>query len=92
MPSPGASAYGASKAAIRLFSRVAAIECADAQAGIRVNVVSPSGVKTPMWQGVDFFRELQAQHGGTEEAFAAMAGTAASQRFFSAEEIARTIL
>src|SRR5262249_20907833 len=35
---PGASAYGASKAAIRLFSRVAAIECANAQTGIRVNV------------------------------------------------------
>lgn len=88
----GASAYGASKAAIRHFSRVAAIECADAQTGVRVNVVSPSGVKTPMWEGVDFFRDLVAQHGGTEEAFTAMAGTAASQRFFSAEEIARTIL
>jgi NAD(P)-dependent dehydrogenase (short-subunit alcohol dehydrogenase family) len=89
---PGASAYGASKAAIRHFSRVAAIECADAKTGIRVNVVSPSGVTTPMWEGMDFFRELMAQHGGREEAFAAMAGTAASQRFFSPEEIARTIL
>ena len=88
----GASAYGASKAAIRHFSRVAAIECADAQTGIRVNVVSPSGVKTPMWESMDFFRDLQAQHGGSEEAFAVMAGTAASQRFFSPEEIARTIL
>jgi NAD(P)-dependent dehydrogenase (short-subunit alcohol dehydrogenase family) len=41
---------------------------------------------------MDFFRELQARHGGSEGAFAAMAGTAASQRFFSAEEVARTIL
>lgn len=89
---PGASAYGASKAAIRHFSRVAAIECADAQTGIRVNIVSPSGVKTLMWESMDFFRELQAQYGGSEEAFAAMAGTAASQRFFTPEEVARTIL
>lgn len=89
---PGASAYGASKAAIRHFSRIAAIECADAQTGIRVNVVSPSGVKTPMWQDMDFFRDLVAKHGGSEEAFAAMAGAAPSQRFFTAEEIARTIL
>ena len=39
-----------------------------------------------------FFPELLAKHGGTEEAFAAMAGTAVSQRFCSPEEIARTIL
>jgi NAD(P)-dependent dehydrogenase (short-subunit alcohol dehydrogenase family) len=89
---PRASAYGASKAAIRLFSRIAAIECADAGTGIRVNTVSPSGVKTPMWEGMDFFQGLKAKHGGTEEAFAALAGSAGSQRFFSSGEIARTIL
>jgi NAD(P)-dependent dehydrogenase (short-subunit alcohol dehydrogenase family) len=58
---PGASAYGASKAATRHFSRVATIECADAQTGIRVNVVSPSGVKTPMWEGMDFFPGVTRQ-------------------------------
>jgi len=92
MPYPEASAYGASKAAVRHFSKVAAIECADAETGIRVNVVSPGGVKTPMWEPMDFFRELVAEHGGTEQAFAAMAGTSASHRFSSPEEIARTIL
>jgi NAD(P)-dependent dehydrogenase (short-subunit alcohol dehydrogenase family) len=89
---PQASAYGASKAAVRLFSRVAAIECADAKTGIRVNVVTPSGVKTPMWETMDFFKQLVAQHGGTEQAFAALAGSAGSHRFFTPEEVARTIL
>jgi NAD(P)-dependent dehydrogenase (short-subunit alcohol dehydrogenase family) len=89
---PEASAYGASKAAVRLFSKVAAIECADAGTGIRVNVVSPGGVKTPIWESMDFFRELVAKHGGTEQAFAAMAGTSASSQFSSPEDIARTIL
>jgi NAD(P)-dependent dehydrogenase (short-subunit alcohol dehydrogenase family) len=89
---PQAGAYGASKAAVRLFSRVAAIECADAKAGIRVDLVTPSGVKTPMWETMDFFKQLIAQHGGTEEAFAALAGSAGSHQFFTREEVARTIL
>jgi NAD(P)-dependent dehydrogenase (short-subunit alcohol dehydrogenase family) len=92
-PFAGAAAYGAGKAALRLLSRIAAIECADARNGVRVNVVSPGGVKTPMWQTMDFFRDLVAKHGGTEEAFAAMDGsTTASQQFITAEEVARTIL
>ena len=89
---PEASAQGASKAAVRLFSKVAAIECADARTGIRVNVVTPGGVKTPMWESMDFFQELAAKHGGKEQAFAAMAGTSASNQFSSPEDIARTIL
>jgi NAD(P)-dependent dehydrogenase (short-subunit alcohol dehydrogenase family) len=91
-PSPGAGAYCASKAAVRLFSKVAAIECADARTGIRVNVVTPGGVKTPMWAAQSFFQDLVAQHGGVEEAFAAMAGAVPSHEFSSPQEIARTIL
>jgi 3(or 17)beta-hydroxysteroid dehydrogenase len=88
----GSSAYGASKAAVRHFSKIAAIECADAQNGVRVNVVAPGGVKTPLWDSVAFFRDLVAKHGGTEEAFAAMGGSTPSEQFFTAEVIARTIL
>jgi NAD(P)-dependent dehydrogenase (short-subunit alcohol dehydrogenase family) len=91
-PFAGASAYGASKAAVRLLSKVAAIECQDAGNGVRVNVVSPGGVKTPMWETMAFFQDLVAQHGGTEEAFRAMAGSVPSQQFYSAEEVARTVL
>lgn len=91
-PYPGASAYGASKAGVRLLSKIAAIECADAGASIRVNTVTPSGVKTPMWETMEFFQNLATQHGGKEKAFSALSGAAGSQRFFAAEEIARTIL
>jgi NAD(P)-dependent dehydrogenase (short-subunit alcohol dehydrogenase family) len=63
-PFAGASAYGAGKAAVRLLTRIAAIECQDAGNGVRVNVVSPGGVKTPMWETMDFFQALVAEHGG----------------------------
>jgi NAD(P)-dependent dehydrogenase (short-subunit alcohol dehydrogenase family) len=91
-PFAGAAAYGAGKAAVRLLSKVAAIECQDARNGVRVNVVTPGGVKTPMWQAMDFFRALAAEHGGEEGAFAALAGPAPSQQFFTAKEVARTVL
>jgi NAD(P)-dependent dehydrogenase (short-subunit alcohol dehydrogenase family) len=91
-PSAGATAYCASKAAVRMFSKTVAIECADAETGIRVNVVTPGGVKTPMWEKEDFFKELMAEHGGTEEAFVAMTGDAPSHQFFTPEEVAKTIL
>lgn len=91
-PSGGASAYCASKAALRMFSKAAAIECADAKTGVRINVVSPGGVKTPMWEKEEFFRSLLAEHGGSDGAYAAMSGNVPSQQFFSAEEIANTIL
>jgi 3(or 17)beta-hydroxysteroid dehydrogenase len=86
------SAYSASKAAVRQFSKVAAIECADAKTGIRVNVVSPGGVKTPIWDGADFFQSLVEKLGGKEQAFAAMAGKSPSRQYSSPDEIARTIL
>ena len=91
-PSAGASNYCASKAAVRIFSKTAAIECADAKNGIRVNVVTPGGVKTPMWEKEEFFKALIDEHGGTEEAYAAMAGDTPSHQFFSPEEVAQTIL
>jgi NAD(P)-dependent dehydrogenase (short-subunit alcohol dehydrogenase family) len=91
-PFARAAAYGASKAAVRLLSKIAAIECQNAGNGVRVNVVTPGGVKTPMWETMDFFQDLMAKHGGTEEAFAAMAGSVPSQQSFSAEEVSQTVL
>jgi 3(or 17)beta-hydroxysteroid dehydrogenase len=85
-------AYSASKAGVRQFSKVAAIECADGKTGIRVNVVSPGGVKTPIWDKADFFQSLVEKLGGTEQAFAVMAGKAPSRQYSAPEEIARTIL
>ena len=76
---PGASAYSTSKAAVRMFSRTIALECAAAGDGIRVNTVCPGGVRTPMW-------------GDAQEAdFQALAADVPLQRFATPEEIARAI-
>ncbi len=50
--SPGVSAYGASKAAVSLFSKVVALECAARGDGIRVNCVLPGAVHAPIWERV----------------------------------------
>jgi NAD(P)-dependent dehydrogenase (short-subunit alcohol dehydrogenase family) len=44
---PGLSAYAASKAAVRVMARVMASELSSR--GIRINVVSPGAVDTPIW-------------------------------------------
>lgn len=87
----GASAYCSSKAAVRMFSKTAALECAAAGWKIRVNVVSPGGVKTPLWKTMDFWPGLVAQHGDEEAAWKALAGPD-SEGFFSAQDIAQAIL
>ena len=46
---PGYSAYAASKAGIRSMTRVLASEFSPR--GIRVNMVTPGGTKTPIWDG-----------------------------------------
>jgi len=89
--SAGASAYCASKAAVRMFSKTAALECAAAGLKIRVNVVSPGGVKTPIWEKMDFWPGLVAQHGDEDAAWKALAGSS-SEGFHSADEIAQAIL
>ena len=88
---PGASAYAASKAALRLFARSVALECAGD--GIRVNTVHPAGVRTPMWTATDFWQGLLVEHGGDEEsAWGALAANTPLQRFAEPEEIAQAIL
>src|SRR5713101_7639603 len=90
---PGASAYSTSKAAVCMFSRTAAKECADAGLAIRINTVCPGGVKTPLWRQVPFFQELLSKTGSAEAAFQAMlAGSPPGSRFAEPEEIAHAIL
>ena len=88
----GAAAYCASKAAVIMFSQVAAAECRQNGDNIRVNSVSPTGVKTPMWKTMPFFQELMKQEGGEEEAFRAMAGSSENNRWALPEEVALCIL
>ncbi len=89
---PGASAYCTSKAAVTMFSKTVALECLRNGDKIRVNTVSPSGVKTPMWKTMPFFQELMAKEGGEEAAFQAMMRAFPQGRFALPEEIALAIL
>jgi 3(or 17)beta-hydroxysteroid dehydrogenase len=86
----GASAYGSSKAAVRLFGKVVAVECAGY--GIRVNTVLPAGVETPMWEKMEFFGELVRQHGDKVGAWRALTGDSPLGRFATPEEVAAGIL
>lgn len=85
---PGTAAYGASKAAVMQLAKVAAKEAAPRR--VRVNVIAPGGVDTPIWDQAPFFRDLVGEHGGDRAAaMAAMAGMATPMgRFSTAEEIA----
>ena len=91
--SPGASAYCASKAELRLFAKTVALECVENGDTIRVNTVHPGGVKTPLWRSMDFFQELVAKHGSEEAAFRSMEGEHKPlRRFAEPDEIAQAIL
>ena len=69
----GIAAYGASKAGVIQLAKVAAKE--GASRGVRVNVIAPGGVDTPLWDRMPFFQELTSAHGGDRDAaLTAMAG------------------
>lgn len=89
-PSPTASAYCASKAAVCMLSRVAARECLAAGGKVRVNTVCPGAVKTPIWRTVPFFQKLIEEHGSEEAAFRAFAGP--NNGLAEPEEIGEAIL
>jgi NAD(P)-dependent dehydrogenase (short-subunit alcohol dehydrogenase family) len=82
------SAYCASKAAVRMSSKTVALECIAAGRNIRVNVVSPEAVKTPMSEQQDFWPGLVAQHGNPEAAWEALGGSS----WLTPEDIAKAIL
>lgn len=88
--SAGASAYCSSKAAVRLFAKSVALECAPD--GIRVNTVHPAGVVTPMWRTMDFFHALVRERGSEEGAWEELGKSSPMGRMASPEEIAEGIL
>jgi len=90
-PSPGAAAYSTSKAALSMLARVAAAEFRHSDPLVRINVVSPAGVRTPMWRTMQFFEELVRKHGSEDEAFAALE-TESGSRFAEPEEVAASVL
>lgn len=87
-----ASAYCASKAAVCLLARCAALEFGPETPRIRVNTVLPGAVKTPMWRSMEFFQELVRQQGSEEKAFAAVAADAPLRRAAEPQEVAEAIL
>ncbi len=89
-PAAGAAAYSTSKAALRMLVRTAAKECRDARLAIRINVVSPAGVKSPMWSTMPFFQELVRTHGSEDAAYAAMEA-AGGGRFIEPDAVARVV-
>ena len=74
-PAAGAAAYSTSKAGLAMLVRTAAKECVTAGLPIRINLVSPAGVKTPMWSSLPFFQELVKEHGSEDAAYAALSAT-----------------
>src|SRR6202166_2059924 len=81
---PGYAAYAASKAGVRAMARVMASELSPR--GIRVNVVSPGGTSTPIWN----------RTAPTPEAVTALESriskTIPLGRFGKPEEVAKTVL
>ncbi len=88
----GAAAYCTSKAAVRMLARVAALEGAQNDPPVRVNSVLPGGVMTPMWESMDFWKDLVAQTGSVAESWKAIAQDVPLKRFATAEEVAQAIL
>lgn len=86
-PVSGNAAYGTSKAAIRFFTRVAALEGTPHH--VRVNSISPGAVATPMWESTDLWPKKVAETGGREAALKALV---AQQGFAEPEEVAAAVL
>lgn len=81
----GSSVYCASKGAMVLFTKAVALD--HAKDGIRVNVVCPGEVRTPMME-----REAAESGRGFEEYYRRLVDPIPMKRAASSEEIARSIL
>ena len=88
---PGAAAYSSSKAGVRMLARVVARECQTMGCAVRVNTVSPAGVRTPLWSGMPFFRDMVGQLGSEDAAYAALAAAPGGSRFATPEQIAAAV-
>ncbi|EAY29213.1 glucose 1-dehydrogenase [Microscilla marina] len=84
MGMPGASAYAASKAGLRLLARVFAAELSAHK--IRVNAISPGPIDTPIWGKTGLPEEAVQEMG------AGIASQVALGRFGTSEEIAKSVL
>lgn len=82
--SPGMAVYAATKAAVRSLARTLSAELVDR--GVRVNVVAPGPIETPIWNRSGFPAEIiPAMADGIRQ-------TNPMKRFGTAEEVARAAL
>jgi NAD(P)-dependent dehydrogenase (short-subunit alcohol dehydrogenase family) len=88
---PGAAAYSSSKAAVRMLARVVAKECLSGGIPVRVNTISPAGVRTPMWSALPFFQEMALRLGSEDAAYRELGSQPGSSRFASPAEIAAAV-
>jgi NAD(P)-dependent dehydrogenase (short-subunit alcohol dehydrogenase family) len=84
---PNSSAYCASKAAVIMLTKAAAVECVREGNRVRVNAVAPGGVKTAMWAKTAGAAGVV----GTDE-WNAPADAPIGKRFADPDEVARAII
>jgi NAD(P)-dependent dehydrogenase (short-subunit alcohol dehydrogenase family) len=84
--SPGAAAYCASKGAVRLLSKAAALEAIAARTGVRVNSLHPAMTETPM------VKDIVAQLGGDEATEEQMRALQPSGAFIPVSAVVDAIL
>ena len=89
--SPNAAAYCASKGAVRMLAKAAALECAAAGLKIRVNSVHPAAVRTPLWEKSEWWAGFVQQQGGELNAWRALAQGSPLKRVAEPLEVARAI-
>jgi NAD(P)-dependent dehydrogenase (short-subunit alcohol dehydrogenase family) len=87
---PGAAAYCASKSALAMLTKVAALE--GAKHGIRVNSVHPGAVRTPLWRSNAWWDESVRDAGGEDAAFALLARGTPLGRVATPDDVARAVL
>ena len=87
-------AYNASKGAVRMFTRSAAIHCARSGYGIRVNTVSPGPVATDLWLGDHGVANTVGSATGQrpEDVAAGAAKSMLTGRFTRPDEVAALVL
>ncbi len=89
---PGLSAYVASKGAVRLFTKAAALECAAQGWAIRVNSVHPGVIQTAMADSLAAELHGAGMAQSADEGSAALAGMHPLGRLGEPADIARTVV